>query len=96
MRALKILVVAMGAMIVVGTVTLVAALVQRAGRGGDAPLPPMSLDLPAGSRIVGIAATDGRFAVLVQRPDGDRIIFLNARTGRPVGEVIPGTAVPVR
>lgn len=96
MRALKILVVAMGVMIVAGTVALVVVLVQRAGRGGGASLPPMSLDLPAGSRIVGIAGAEGRFAVLVQRPDGDRIVFLDARTGRPVGEVIPGTAVPTR
>lgn len=96
MRALKILVVAMGVMIVAGTVALVVVLVQRAGRGGGASLPPMSLDLPAGSRIVGIAGAEGRFAVLVQRPDGDRIVFLDARTGQPVGEVIPGTAVPTR
>ena len=96
MRALKILVVAMGVLIVAGTVALVVVLVQRAGRGGGASLPPMNLDLPAGSRIVGIAGAEGRFAVLVQRPDGDRIVFLDARTGRPVGEVVPGATVPVR
>jgi len=94
MRSLKILVVAMGVMIVAGTVALVVVLVQRAGRGGGASLPPMSLELPPGSRITGIAGAEGRFAVLVQRPDGDRIVLLDARTGRPVGEVIGGTAVP--
>ncbi|WP_249681394.1 DUF6476 family protein [Roseococcus pinisoli] len=86
----------MGVLIVAGTVALVVLLVQRAGRGGGSSLPPMSLELPAGSRIVGIAGAEGRFAVLVQRPDGDRIVFLDARTGRPVGEVIPGAGVPVR
>ncbi len=96
MRALKILVVVMGVMIVAGTVALGVILVQRSGRGSAAPLPPMTLDLPPGSRIAGIAGAEGRFAVLVQRPDGDRIVFLDAKTGRPVGEVIPGASVPVR
>lgn len=96
MRALKFLVVAMGVLIVAGTVALVVLLVQRAGRGGEAPLPPMGLELPAGSRMVGIAGAEGRFAVLVQRPDGDRIVFLDARTGRPVGEVVPSAGMPSR
>ncbi|WP_248710535.1 DUF6476 family protein [Sediminicoccus sp. KRV36] len=97
MRALKFLVVAMGVLIVAGTVTLVVLLVQRAGGGGaGASLPPMSLNLPAGSRILGVAGAGERFAVHVQRPDGDRILLLDAQTGRVVGEVIPGAAVPVR
>lgn len=97
MRALKFLVVAMGVLIVAGTVTLVVLLVQRSGggRGGNA-LPAMSLDLPAGSRILSIAGAGDHFAVHVQRPDGERILLLDSRTGRIMGEVLPGAAIPVR
>ncbi|MEI6159455.1 MAG: DUF6476 family protein [Roseococcus sp.] len=96
MRALKFLVVAMGVLIVAGTVTLVVLIVQRAGGSSGASLPPMSLNLPAGSRIMGIAGAKDHFAVHVQRPDGDRILLLDPRSGRVVGEVIPGAAVPVQ
>ena len=99
MQALKFLVVAMGVLIVAGTVTLVVLLVQRAGgaRGG-ASLPPLSLNLPAGSRILGLAGAGDHFAVHVQRPDGERILLLEPRSGRVVGEVLPGgaAAVPTR
>lgn len=96
MQALKFLVVAMGVLIVAGTVTLVVVLVQRAGGNTAASLPPMSLNLPVGSRILGIAGAKDHFAVHVQRPDGDRILLLDPSSGRVVGEVTPGAAVPVR
>jgi hypothetical protein len=103
MQALKFLVVAMGVLIVAGTVTLVVLLVQRAGgsRTGVS-LPPMSLNLPAGSRILGLAGAGDHFAVHVQRPDGERILLLEPRSGRVVGEVLPqgpqnpAAAVPTR
>jgi hypothetical protein len=87
-RALKVLVVAMGVLIVVGTVTLVALLVQRIGGGGsgDAPF-RAALGLPEGSRITGIASTERGLAVLVSRPDGDRVLLLDPRGGRVIGEV---------
>jgi len=97
MRLLKFLVIAMGVLIVAGTVTLVVLLVQRAGGGrGAAPLPAMSLDLPAGSRILGIAGAGDHLGVHVQRPDGERILLLDPRTGRVVGQVLLGAAVPTQ
>ena len=99
MRALKILVVAMGVLIVAGTVTLVVLIVQRAGGGGGgggfgAPgeLPPLALRQPAGSRIAGVAATDDRLlAVLVARPDGEtRVLLVDPRRNRVVGEIRAG------
>ncbi|MDB5414026.1 MAG: hypothetical protein JWR10_2361 [Rubritepida sp.] len=87
----------MGVLIVAGTVALVVLLVQRSGSGrGSTALPPMNLNLPSGSRILGVAGAQDRFAVHVQGPEGDRILLLDARTGRIVGEILPGASVPVR
>ncbi|MCA1947704.1 MAG: DUF6476 family protein [Armatimonadetes bacterium] len=82
---------------VAGTVTLIVLLVQRAGgREGAASLPPINLDLPPGSRILSVAGAGDRFAVLVQRPDGERVLFLDARSGRVVGQAFPQLAAPAR
>lgn len=85
MRALQALVVGMGVLIVAGTVTLVVLLVKRAG-GPAGSAPNTSLDLPAGSRIMGIAGVDGRLAVWLDGPEGSRILLLDG-TGRRVGEL---------
>jgi hypothetical protein len=85
-RALTILVAVMGVMIVAGTVALAVVIVQRVG-GGEAPALAGSLGQPEGSRIGGIASAEGRVAVWVQRPDGDRVLLLDPRTGRVAGEV---------
>ncbi len=97
MRALKVLVVGMGVLIVAGTVTLVVLLVQRAGggRGGEVAA-RASLDLPAGTQIVSVAGAGERFAVHVRGPGGDWVVLVDSRTGRPVGELRPGGAVPTR
>ncbi|MCX8135316.1 MAG: DUF6476 family protein [Roseococcus sp.] len=97
MQALKVLVVAMGVLIVAGTVTLAVLIVQRAsGRDGARSLPPIDLDLPPGSRILSVAGAGERFAILVQRPDGERLLILDARSGRVVGQAFPQLAAPVR
>jgi Family of unknown function (DUF6476) len=87
-RTLKVLVVAMGVLIVAGSVTLVALLVQRLGGGGsgDAPF-RAALGLAEGSRIAGIAGTERGLAVLVSGPDGERVLLLDPRGGRVIGEV---------
>jgi hypothetical protein len=102
-RALKVLVVVMGVLIVAGTVTLVTLIVQRAGRlagGGEAGRTSapdatgrfdLSLDQPEGTRISGVAAVEGAgglLAVWVTRPDGSqRVLLVDARRGRVAGEV---------
>lgn len=97
MRALKVLVVGMGVLIVAGTVTLVALLVQRAGGGrGSEVAARASLDLPAGTQIVSVAGAGERFAVHVRGLGGDWVVLVDSRTGRPVGELRPGGAVPAR
>ncbi|PZW46732.1 hypothetical protein C8P66_10811 [Humitalea rosea] len=87
MGALKILVTVMGVLIVAGTVTLVVLLVQRAGGGAEAPRMATSLGQPAGTTIGGMAAAEGRIAVWVHRPDGDRVLLLDPRRGTIAGEV---------
>lgn len=79
----------MGVLIVAGTVTLVALIVQRAGGGGGAaaPVALQHLGQPAGTRILSVAGAEGRLAVLVARPEGERILFVDPRSGRVVGEV---------
>ncbi|WP_207538427.1 DUF6476 family protein [Sabulicella rubraurantiaca] len=96
MRALKFLVVAMGVLIVAGTVTLVVLLVQRAGgRSGDAAR--LALDLPAGTEIVSVSGAGDRFALLLRDTNGrSRVLFVDGRTGRPAGEIIPGASIPTR
>ncbi|WP_424812837.1 DUF6476 family protein [Roseococcus sp. YIM B11640] len=88
----------MGVLIVAGTVTLVVLLVQRAGsgRGAGVSLSPMNLNLPTGSRIEGIAGAEGNFLIHVQRPDGERLLLLDGKTGRLIGEILPGGSVPVQ
>jgi hypothetical protein len=86
-RALKVLVVVMGVLIVGGTVTLVALLVQRAGGGGTATAWQAALDQPEGTRIAGVAAGEGGIGIWVQRPDGDRVLVVDPKRGRVSGEI---------
>jgi hypothetical protein len=76
-RALKVATAAMGVLIVAGTVTLAALVVGRlSGPGGSGPA---RLVEPAGSRIAGIAAADGRLLVQVTGgglPDRVRVFSL--------------------
>jgi hypothetical protein len=79
----------MGVLIVLGTVGLAVAIVQRFGSAGDAAaVGQWNLGQPAGTRIVSVAGTDGRFAVTVVRPDGaERILLVDPRRARVVGEL---------
>jgi hypothetical protein len=86
-RALTILVAVMGVLIVAGTVALAVVIVQRLGGGVDSPVLAGSLGQPEGSRIGGIASAEGRVAVWVVRPDGERVLLLDGRSGRVVGEL---------
>lgn len=79
----------MGVLIVAGTVTLVALIVQRAGGGAEA-VGVQHLGQPPGTRMLGVSTVDGRLAVLVARPDGERVVFYDVRRGRVVGELRPG------
>jgi len=90
MRALKILTVVMGVMIVVGTVTLVVLIFQRAGGGTRVAVPtgvpvgsPVAqlLEEPPGTSIVGLALAQDRLAVQLHGGGPDRVILLDPHTG---------------
>ena len=85
--ALKVLVVLMGVLIVGGTVTLVALLVQRVGDASGGAAWQAALDQPEGARIGGLAAAGNAIGVWVQRADGDRVLILDPKRGRVTGEI---------
>ena len=63
MRALKVLVVVMGLLIVVGVITLAMVIAQRLGGATTARISERTLTLPAGGRVIGAAPGDGMLAV---------------------------------
>ena len=78
----------MGLMIVVATVGLGYALVQRMNAGAGGGLRgDLALNQPEGTRIAGISAAEGGLAVWVTRPDGDRVLLVDARRNRVSGEI---------
>ena len=93
MRALMVLVVVMGVMIVGGVATLAVLLAKRMGAAPVAiGAPPeaigaVTLDEPEGTRIV--AALPGGEHIVVQLQGGgpDRVAVVDARSGRVVGRI---------
>jgi hypothetical protein len=92
-RALKILVIAMGVLIVVGVITLVALLVARAGKGpapvgGGEVFADTTLALPAGSRVVSVQTAADRLVVEIDTGGGGRqLLILDPRSGRRIGGI---------
>lgn len=96
MRALKILVVVMGVMLVGGFATLIAVVAGRvAQRQSAAPAsPPFSaapIELPAGVRIETIGVGPDRLVLDLALPDGNReLVIIDLFSGRRLG------AIPLR
>ena len=87
MRGLKVLVVVMGVLIVAGTLGLVVALVQKIGGGAVPVAENLALRQPPGSTIAGVSAAEGLVTIWVRRPDGDRVLLVDAKRGRVSGEI---------
>ncbi|MBC7636049.1 MAG: hypothetical protein H7251_10650 [Acetobacteraceae bacterium] len=87
MRALKILTVVMGVMIIVGVVALGVVMTQRLGGSGAASAVSATLDEPTGTIIAGIAATADRIAIQLRGGGPDRVVLIDPKTGKPVGAV---------
>lgn len=87
MRALKILVVVMGVLIVAGVAVLLAVIAQRVGGGGGVAAGAVVLDEPAGTAIVGSSLAGERLLLQLRGGGTDRVVVIDLRTGRPAGRV---------
>ena len=86
MRALKVAITVMGVLIVVGTVTLVTLIVRRSA-SSSAVIASTVLDEPAGTRIEGVSLLPDRLAIQLQGGGPDRVVVLDAQSGRVLGRV---------
>jgi hypothetical protein len=88
LRALKILTVVMGVMIIGGTVTLAVLIVHRlAGPAPGRAAERVLQGEPAGTRIAGIAATQDRLAVRLTGGGPDRILLLDPHSLATLGRI---------
>jgi hypothetical protein len=109
MRALKVLVIVMGVLLIAGIVALGFAVQYRMNHprptptvGGPAIGPAgaanaQTLDLPQGAKVVGAEASGDRLVVRVELAGGGQeLIIVNLATGAPVATVTlrPKTGAP--
>ncbi|MCA3262563.1 MAG: hypothetical protein ING44_11525 [Telmatospirillum sp.] len=107
MRALKAVVLSLGALCVAAFGVLVYLVVAGIG-GKDASAPQaattapplaglrwndLSLGQPAGTRIVGVVASGGLLAIHVEAPGGaGSILLVDPLSGQVRGRILPGTS----
>jgi hypothetical protein len=90
LRVLKIVTIAMGVLIVLGTTVVIVTIVKRimAGPAGMVEKPfAVVLDEPAGTGIAGIAAVRDRLAVQLRGGGPDRVLLIDPASGTVVGRV---------
>jgi hypothetical protein len=99
-RALRILVVVMGIMLVGGFVALIVSIAymarhrQTAASADATPYTAPAIDLPAGARIETMALGADRLVLNITTPDGNReLLVLDLASGRRLG-TIPLRTVP--
>ena len=101
MRALKILVVIMGIMLVGGFVALIVSIAYMTKHRQasvpattSTPYAAPAIDLPAGARIEAMAVGANRLVLNIIMPDGNReLLVLDVASGRRLGS-IPLRAAP--
>jgi hypothetical protein len=93
MRALKILVVVMGVMLVVGFATLAALIAGRISRGGPAAtaahgFAASPIDIPHGARIKAMTAGPDRLILALTLPDGgSQLVVIDLAKGVRLGTI---------
>jgi hypothetical protein len=98
MRALKILVVVMGVMILAGFASLFVVIAGRVSRVAlepvsSQPFAASPIELPAGARIETIGAAGDRLVLDLVLPDGNRqLLIIDLATGRRLGAIPLHTA----
>ena len=95
-RALKVLVIVLGILLVGGVVALIAMIVSRGGTATPPrpAVPPRGtaydavLDLPAGARIVSTQPDGARLVVVLALADGrQQILLLDLASGARLGTI---------
>jgi hypothetical protein len=91
MRTLKILVVAMGVLLVGGFAALVATIAVRMSHRAPAPavaFTALPVTLPAGAKIERLSAGPDRIVVDVSLSDGtEQLLVIDLQTGRLLGTI---------
>jgi Family of unknown function (DUF6476) len=91
MRGLKILVTAMGVLLVVGFAALVATIAVRLSHRAPAPAvaftaPPVTL--PPGANIERLSTGPDRIVLAIALPDGTKqLLVIDLQTGRLLGTI---------
>lgn len=79
MRALMVLVVGMGVLIVAGVAGLIAVVASRAGAQRAPAYAAAVLDEPAGTRIAGVASLGDGLALRLEGGGADRVVVVDPR-----------------
>jgi hypothetical protein len=93
MRALKILVVVMGVMLVVGFAALVALIADRISRGGPAGTAAHgfgspAIEIPRGARIEAMTAGPDRLILALALPAGEKqLVVIDLMKGVRLGTI---------
>ena len=91
MRALKVLVIVMGVLIVIGTTVVVATIADRIARGRhEAPggVASGAVAVPAGARVEAMTATGDRLILALALADGSRqLLVLDLAHARPLATI---------
>jgi hypothetical protein len=93
MRALKILVVVMGVMLIVGFAALVAVVAGRISRGGPAATAAHGfagspIDIPRDARIEAMTVGSDRLILALVLPEGGRqLVIIDLATGNRLGTI---------
>lgn len=93
MRALKILVVVMGVLIVIGFGALIAGIAvkmsrNRSGASVEHPFAATAIDIPPGARIEAMTASQNRLILELALPDGERqLLVVDLATGARLGTI---------
>ena len=97
-RMLRIAVIAMGVILVLGFITVIARIVYLVNRSSEtatavsAPVQQAArLALPAGASVRTMSLAGSRLAVHYEGPAGGGIVILDLQTGKPVSrvEIVP-------
>lgn len=98
LKMLKVAVIAMGVILVLGFITVIARIVYLVNRSSEtttAVSQPVQqaarLALPAGASVRNMSLAGSRLAVHFEGPGGSGIVILDLQTGNPVSrvEIVP-------